>query len=61
VSGELLLELVPNATGTIWSDYLNYDWNNNLSINQDDKPSATITFGQFRGNDRIIHWREVFD
>jgi cytoskeletal protein CcmA (bactofilin family) len=61
VSGELLLELVPNATGTIWSNYLNYDWNNNLSISQDDKPSATVTFGQFRGNDKIIHWREVFN
>ncbi len=26
-----------------------------------DYPSSTITFGQFRGNDRIIHWREVFN
>lgn len=26
-----------------------------------DYPTATITFGQFRGNDRIIHWREVFN
>jgi len=25
-----------------------------------DRPFATATFGQFRGNDRIIHWREVF-
>jgi len=25
------------------------------------EPSAIVTFGQYRGNDRIIHWREVFN
>ncbi|ALS96999.1 DUF6701 domain-containing protein [Lacimicrobium alkaliphilum] len=24
-------------------------------------PTAVATFGQYRGNDRIIHWREVFE
>ncbi len=27
----------------------------------DDDPSGLATFGQFRGNDRVIYWREVFN
>ncbi|WP_363315382.1 DUF6701 domain-containing protein, partial [uncultured Paraglaciecola sp.] len=61
VTGHLVLELIPNATGIIWSDYLNYDWDGDSDIDDDDKPSATVTFGQFRGNDKIIQWREVFN
>ncbi|MFQ3192115.1 MAG: MSHA biogenesis protein MshQ, partial [Paraglaciecola sp.] len=41
--------------------YLNYDWDGDGFINSDDFPKSTITFGQFRGSDRIIHWREVFN
>lgn len=41
------------------SDWLKYDWDNDGSY--DDSPSAVATFGIYRGNDRIIHWREVFD
>jgi hypothetical protein len=61
VTGHLVLELIPNATGIIWSDYLNHDWDGDSDIDDDDKPSATVTFGQFRGNDKIIHWREVLN
>jgi len=25
----------------------------------DDDPAASITFGQFRGHDRVIYWREI--
>ena len=25
----------------------------------DDNPSATLSFGLYRGNDRIISWREI--
>jgi MSHA biogenesis protein MshQ len=39
-------------------EWLKYDWNNNGSYV--DKPRAIATFGVFRGNDRIISWREVF-
>ena len=39
-------------------DWLKYDWNNNTV---DDNPSAVATFGLYRGNDRIIYSREVFD
>jgi hypothetical protein len=43
--------------------WLMYDWN---GIDEgpdsnfyDDNPSATATFGIYRGNDRIINWREI--
>ena len=36
--------------------FLQFNWNGSGSEN----PSAVASFGQFRGNDRIIHWREVF-
>ena len=58
----------PSARGNLQFEYqvptwLKYNWNgidegsdSNLF---DDNPSAIITFGLFRGNDRIISWREV--
>jgi MSHA biogenesis protein MshQ len=59
--GEVKLQLDPMNDPSGWSDYLNYDWNADGFINADDHPEGTITFGRFRGNDRIIHWREVFN
>ena len=42
--------------------WLKYKWNsideNNDGNLYDDDPSAEATFGIFRGNDRIIYWRE---
>jgi MSHA biogenesis protein MshQ len=32
---------------------------NDNSAGYDDNPEGKITFGQFRGNDRMIYWREV--
>lgn len=56
--GEYRVELQPVSDSTItWDDYLQYDWNGDES--GIGNPSALISFGQFRGNDRIIHWREV--
>jgi MSHA biogenesis protein MshQ len=40
-------------------DWLKYDWNDDGAY--DDNPSAVASFGQFRGNDRIISWKEVFN
>jgi MSHA biogenesis protein MshQ len=40
-------------------DWLEYDWDGDGL--HDNDPSAVATFGLFRGNDRIIHWREVFN
>ncbi|MFT5312317.1 MAG: MSHA biogenesis protein MshQ, partial [Paraglaciecola sp.] len=59
--GVLILTLVPEASGTSkWPDYLNIDWDFDDDIDDDDFPGATVTFGQFRGNDRVIQRREVF-
>lgn len=52
-----------DSTGTVGLTYqsdswLRFDWDNNAST-ADEDPSATATFGQHRGHDRIIYWREV--
>lgn len=39
--------------------WLRYDWD--IDGLHDNNPTATATFGRFRGNDRIIFWREVFN
>ncbi len=45
--------------GTSLANYpwLQFDWNGDGSYNND--PIGVITFGQYRGNDHIIYWREV--
>lgn len=56
--GEYRVELKPLADqGISWDDYLQYDFKGTES--EMGHPSAIVSFGQFRGNDRIIHWREV--
>ena len=37
--------------------WLQYDWNNDESFTNN--PTSTLTFGLYRGNDRIIYQREV--
>ncbi|WP_158965648.1 LamG domain-containing protein [Paraglaciecola sp. L3A3] len=75
--GEVLLQLNTLLAPTTWPEYLNYDWNGDKVIcnlatcpdgpdsgsaaDETDYPNATISFGLFRGNDRIIQWREVFN
>jgi len=39
--------------------WLKYDWQNQNNGTYDDNPFATLSFGIYRGNDRIISWREV--
>ncbi|MFT2092264.1 DUF6701 domain-containing protein [Paraglaciecola sp. 2405UD69-4] len=58
--GELILQLDPVNDPTGWATYLNFDWDGDGDIDTDDKPQATITFGLFRGNDKVIQWRELF-
>jgi MSHA biogenesis protein MshQ len=44
--------------------WLQYDWQNtdsNLDGPYTENPSSNIMFGIYRGNDRIISWREVFN
>ncbi|WDE03161.1 hypothetical protein SG34_017280 [Thalassomonas viridans] len=38
--------------------WLKYDWDGDNS--HDDNPKGLASFGYFRGNDRIISWREAF-
>ncbi|MGS2721186.1 DUF6701 domain-containing protein [Paraglaciecola aestuariivivens] len=58
--GQLQLSLDPTATNIDWPTHLNYDWNADGKIDTSDFPKAIVSFGQFRGNDKIIQWREVF-
>jgi MSHA biogenesis protein MshQ len=37
--------------------WLQYDWNTDGSL--ENHPAITASFGQYRGHDRIIYWREV--
>ena len=39
------------------SDWLKYDWNGDGVY--DNNPSAIASFGLYRGNDRVIYWREI--
>jgi hypothetical protein len=75
--GQFILQLSPLVDPNIFPYYLNFDWNNDGAIcnaatcvdtddlgsdpQQTDFPNATVTFGLYRGNDRIIQWREVFN
>jgi MSHA biogenesis protein MshQ len=75
VSGLVKVALDPDAGNVTWPDYMNFDWNTDGLICANsmqcppaggvspalDGPSSTLSFGAFRGNDRIIHWREVFN
>ena len=41
--------------------WLRFDWNQNDDFNDDlSLPRANFGFGQYRGHDRIIYWRERF-
>jgi MSHA biogenesis protein MshQ len=53
-----------NNQGTIDVEYttpvwLKYNWSGKVSNLHDENTKATATFGVYRGNDRIISWREV--
>ena len=36
--------------------WLDFNWGNSVTFDQN--PQGTATFGRFRSNDRVIHWRE---
>ncbi|MFY8352703.1 DUF6701 domain-containing protein [Pseudoalteromonas sp. SSM20] len=55
----------PNLPRTFTVDYsspetwLRFDWNGDNNYNDaNDNPSGVLQFGRFRGNDRVIYWRE---
>ena len=39
--------------------WLRFNWDASADGSLEDAPLKTATFGQYRGNDRIIYWREV--
>nr|WP_324259615.1 DUF6701 domain-containing protein [Cellvibrio fontiphilus] len=57
-----------NATGTFpvsvdltTYPWLRFDWNGDGVYTDASLPTAEFGFGQYRGHDRIIYWRERFD
>jgi MSHA biogenesis protein MshQ len=66
-SHDNLFFATPNKQGILEFEYevpdwLKFDWKNEDNANNgphDVNPSATLNFGLYRGNDRIISWREV--
>ncbi len=58
--GSVRISLDPNHASAHWAQYLNVDWNEDGTLERsEDFPSAVVSFGLFRGNDRIFHSREV--
>ncbi|GLS24629.1 H-type lectin domain-containing protein [Marinibactrum halimedae] len=52
-------DVVTNMSNYPW---LQYDWNQNGDSTDDAaRPVSTVTFGSYRGNDRVIYWRERMD
>ncbi|MGQ8366061.1 DUF6701 domain-containing protein [Glaciecola sp. 1036] len=60
VAGALFVQLQPRNVANHWSEFLNIDWDQDGDIDSDDTPTAAVSFGLYRGNDKTIHWREVF-
>ena len=53
------VSLHPGIGNPVWAEYLNIDWNGDGVIDDTDRPSASVHFGLYRGNDRRINYREV--
>lgn len=47
-----------NLTNYPW---LRFDWNQDGDYSDPDLPTARFGFGQYRGHDRVIYWRERFN
>jgi hypothetical protein len=47
----------PVGVDTSGMDWLKFDWDQDGS-HDDDLPTATVTFGSYRGHDRVIYWQE---
>ncbi|MFD2167781.1 DUF6701 domain-containing protein [Thalassotalea euphylliae] len=57
----LIQSNAPGSIGVTFNTvpWLQFDWNGDNDGVHDDNANAIATFGRFRGNDRIIYWREV--
>ncbi|WDE14011.1 DUF6701 domain-containing protein [Thalassomonas haliotis] len=45
------------GTNDVTPSWLKYDWDSDT--NHDNNPKGLASFGQYRGNDRILYWREI--
>ena len=41
------------------ASWLQYEWDNVTPPDYNENPAGRANFGIYRGNDRIINWREV--
>lgn len=55
-SADLLLNLSTTSNALPW---LQFDWNGDGSITAGEGPNATVSFGTYRGSDRVIFWQET--
>jgi hypothetical protein len=53
-----LVTIDVDLTGMEWPQS---EWDQQGDYFNENPPRATITFGSYRGNDRIIYWRERFN
>ncbi len=57
--GSFPLDVDLNSVSAI--PWLRFDWNQNGDHDDDGQlPTATVSFGSYRGHDRIIYWQEQF-
>jgi|GEM_PF-1936080 len=50
------IEFVVDLTTLPW---LRFNWDGSVDGSVEDAPQSSATFGQYRGHDRVIYWREV--
>ncbi len=41
--------------------WLQFDWDQDGDYSDDNHPPIRVSFGSYRGHDRIIYWREIFN
>jgi len=63
-NGQYFILSAPMKTGTLLytltvDPWLQYEWDNVTPQDYNENPTGRANFGIYRGNDRIINWREV--
>lgn len=66
-SGEWALQWSPTTAGRYGDigfryqvpQWLRYNWDDSVDNSQED-PSGSISFGQYRGHDKVIYWQEIY-
>ncbi|MFA6465113.1 MAG: DUF6701 domain-containing protein, partial [Desulfurivibrionaceae bacterium] len=63
-NGQYFILSAPMKTGTLLytltvDPWLQYEWDNVTPQDYNENPAGRANFGIYRGNDRIINWREI--